>query len=283
MANDNDIPAEYQFNIFQQVSGSDWGTRSSSEGNVVFTAWLPEEFNYSMSSNYEAPFQPLLQNSWVGVAQKLMGANLMTPLMTAQLWSGSETPEFSVQVQLEAESSTAQDVKAKFLRLLQLVTPYTNSYGMMLSPGPRVDVKKVLERAAASSSTISSGFDTINSALNLVMDDNHQNLLPTSGSGVKTQNGGRMIDSSESVMSEKSDVFSTASYISGPDALVSNQISISIGRYLYFPSVVITNVNSTLLHCIDGTTGWPMSATIDISFRPLFMPVVNDYKNMFEM
>ena len=62
---------------------------------------------------------------------------------------------------------------------------------------------------------------------------------------------------------------------------IRNQIAMSIGRYLYFPSIVITNVNCNFLHQIELGTGFPMSVTVDLSFKPMFLPTQQDLDTMF--
>lgn len=58
-------------------------------------------------------------------------------------------------------------------------------------------------------------------------------------------------------------------------------ISMKIGTYIEFPSIVITGVNTTFNSQIDAYTGWPMSATVELTFRPLFSTCYGDVQRMF--
>jgi hypothetical protein len=61
-----------------------------------------------------------------------------------------------------------------------------------------------------------------------------------------------------------------------------NNISIRIGRYLYFKSVVIVSapINS-IMSFLDGTTGWPNQITINLTFRPTFALAAEDLSEVF--
>lgn len=59
-------------------------------------------------------------------------------------------------------------------------------------------------------------------------------------------------------------------------------ISIKIGTYLYFPCVVVTNVTTNITHTIDAYSGWPMSAVVTITFRPMFTQAYGDVVAVFQ-
>ena len=131
----NKIPEEYRFTLLQQVG-------NTTTLNNVFTAWLPESFSYAQTANYEAPFLSTVQGL-VGHAVRMFGYNIVSPVMTAQLWMGSETPEFNIEVSLETETDPILDIKTPFLNLLRLVTPSLDN-NMLSSPGPSLDVRDMI-------------------------------------------------------------------------------------------------------------------------------------------
>lgn len=58
-------------------------------------------------------------------------------------------------------------------------------------------------------------------------------------------------------------------------------VSIQIGEYMLFPCVVITNVTTNILNQIDAYSGWPLSAEVQISFRPMFTQAFGDVVAVF--
>lgn len=60
---------------------------------------------------------------------------------------------------------------------------------------------------------------------------------------------------------------------------MSGKIMIEIGRYIKFPNVVITHVNSTFSSHLDAN-GKPMKANVDVTFKTFFVPVKSDLPQM---
>ena len=65
-------------------------------------------------------------------------------------------------------------------------------------------------------------------------------------------------------------------------ANLKNTVSIKIGTYAYFPAVIVTNVNVSFMHNIDAYTGWPLSAAVQLTFRPMFTQTVGDVEQVFQ-
>lgn len=61
-----------------------------------------------------------------------------------------------------------------------------------------------------------------------------------------------------------------------------NVVSIKIGTYAYFPAVIVTGVNVTFQHDIDAYTGWPLSAAVQLTFKPMFSQTVGDVEQVFQ-
>lgn len=61
---------------------------------------------------------------------------------------------------------------------------------------------------------------------------------------------------------------------------VPGTISLTIGNYLYFESVVITNVN-VVWHSVIHSSGIPIRADVTIQFITYYIPVVEDLSTIF--
>jgi hypothetical protein len=60
-----------------------------------------------------------------------------------------------------------------------------------------------------------------------------------------------------------------------------NKISIRVGNYLYFDSVVITRVSITSASNFDAQTGLPHHCRVMVEFTPLFMLTQQDLDTLF--
>ncbi|MGT3783906.1 hypothetical protein ACVTE8_15205 [Staphylococcus aureus] len=60
-----------------------------------------------------------------------------------------------------------------------------------------------------------------------------------------------------------------------------NRISIKIGNYLFFDSVVITRVSITAASNFDAQTGLPHHCRVLVEFKPLFMLTQQDLDTLF--
>ena len=256
-----DIPPQYEVIIYQQNGASAWGSKEANEVNSginVVRAWMPTEFQYQANSEYEPPFQKAFGNEIFSNILSAFGQKLVTPVMTAQLWQGSSHPEFSLQLQFETDSDPLKDVREPILKLIKMATPYVNNMQLLESPGPYLD-------PAALSTVIDSTMNAVKSIDKV------------------TEWGGKTINTENEASTQKAESNMMVNQLIGVGGVSSirNQIAMSIGRYLYFPSIVITNVNCSFLHQIELGTGFPMSVTVDLSFKPMFLPTQQDIDTMF--
>ena len=288
------IPLQYAVMIYQQGNQKGWGTQASnaSNGICMFTGWLSESFSYSMSAQYDSPFQAVVA-SGMAPAMSLFGVKLMAPVSTAQIWSGSETPEFSIEVQLAANTDPLLEIRDPIVNLLSMVTPKLGVDGRskaaaLMSPGPYVDPAKVWEE-------LKKAFPSISKMEGYLREDQAGNTTDSSNVTAKTTGlvspqkaaanlpntkTGSTKDTSKSSTSSANDSESVLTASKNIRDTLTNQISISIGSYLYFPSVVITNVQCEFQNQI-GPGGWPMQAQVTIQFKPLFLPTDADLITMF--
>lgn len=282
------IPVQYAVIIYQQTGGAgQWGNRATQaqNGALMFTGWLNESFSYSAGAQYDSPFQTVV-GSGIAPLLSLGGVKVMPPVLTGQLWSGSETPELSIKVDLVADSDPLLEIRDPIVNLLKLVTPRLGNGGAsMMSPGPYLDPNKVWDELRKIFPIVnnlvpknSSGDGTQSATeqkIGVVNQTAAANNKPTEKKGKSVDSGQ---DSTDAPKNDDYSVVTTADQSIRNS--ITNQISISIGQYIYFPSVVITNVNCEFTNQI-GPGGWPMQASVDISFKPMFLPTQPDLATMF--
>lgn len=284
------IPIQYSVIIMQQKEGGKWSTSfNESDATISFVGWLSESFSYNATAEYQAPFQVVMGAGGLVNVMSLLGAKMMAPVMTAQLWAGSETPEFSMQVELVANTDPLVEIKQPILNLLKLVTPSTkkdekSGATILESPGPSMDSTKAWEQLKSAFPMLGELEQFYDSGEGTLSATEQKTGLTNAQAAKKNQpvaKSGSTVDTSQQEGStptdDSSSMFEAGYWISN---VLKNQISISIGTYLYFPSVVITNVECEFKNQL-GPNGWPMQATVSINFKPMFLPTQDDLATMF--
>jgi hypothetical protein len=237
-----------------------------SDQNIVVDAWLPETVGVDVNATYDAPYAQGLgeASQKLGAFAQFIGMNLTTQALTAQIWQGGAFINFQIPFIFQAETSAEKDVMDPIKKLLRLTMPKdpTNGGGGILeAPGPHVDIKKL---AAASGKGIE---EFVSKDLPQMWDSAkkvyHEKGLVSAGAAVK--------DAANNTAQRMSQALVNS---------VVNNISLYIGQFLYFPSVVITDVSPTFDMTLDGT-GKPTRATVDVSFRTFYVPTQNDIESMF--
>lgn len=240
---------------------------------ISVLAPMPENFMFDSTSNYEAPFaQGLFSSDMLRLASAAAGFKTSTQALTVQLWQGISDTELGLELEFQTETDPISEVRDPILNLLRLTTPLADpNTGLMKSPGPHLDqeavklflddvVEKGKEALKAAGEYASSLFgDNVKSgSLNAA----EKTTADGTGASNKVQN--------KEIM--------TAQYWK---QRIKNQISIQIGNYMFFDSVVITNVQQTFVSNIDAVTGWPHHAKVAVRFKPLFMITQQDLDTIF--
>jgi hypothetical protein len=238
-----------------------------SDQQIVVDAWLPETVGVDVSATYDAPYAQGIGaiNDKLGALAQFMGMNLTTQALTAQVWQGGSFINFNIPFIFQAETSAETEVMKPIKDLLRLAMPKDPSGGGILeAPGPHVDIKKLA----------ANGSDGVSKAVSDI------------GNFVKS---GGIQDTAKSLMSNPlgfaSQVKDSANNIArtASSALVNsivNNISLYIGQFMYFPSVVVTDVSPTF-DVVLSPDGKPMRATVNVGFRTFYVPTENDIENMF--
>lgn len=273
MANNN---TSYSVIIQQAADAGLKGPKS-----VTVTAYLPGSFNFDTRAEYQAPFsQGLFGNGTLSNLAKLGGMRLTTQALTAQIWQGSTETELSLDLEFHAETDPILEVRKPILDLMKMATAsIDNSTGMLKAPGPQVNIDQLGKLAGDAASQLGASASTLANALGSAAGSFF------GGPSTTVQQG--TLNSQDANLNGKNNT-STPTITNGGlggsqywKNLIRNQISIRIGKYAFFDSVVITNVQKTYEHQIDTETGLCMYAKVAMSFKPLFLIVQADLDNIF--
>lgn len=239
-----------------------------SEQNIYVDAWLPEQVQTDVSANYEAPFAQGIGsiNEKFGSLAQFIGMNLTTQAMTAQIWQGGSFINFSLPFIFQAETSAEVDVMRPIKQLMRLAMPKDPSGGGILeAPGPHIDIRKLA----------ANGGDQAASAVQSALD--------------YTSSPSKMMDTAKQLKNDPLGSFAifkdAANNVAqkASTALVNsvvNNISLSLGTFMYFPSVVVTDVSPTF-DVILSPDGKPLRASVNVGFRTFYIPTENDIELMF--
>lgn len=239
-----------------------------SDQNIVVDAWLPETVGVDVNATYDAPYAQGVGgvSERLGALAQFIGMNLTTQALTAQIWQGGAFINFQLPFVFHAETSAEKDVMEPIKNLLRLTMPKDPTKGgggILEAPGPHVDIKKLAENGGAGAATAVQDFRE--NGLKTMMDTAKQVMNDPLGTAAKVK------DAANNVSQRMSQALVNS---------VVNNISLYIGQFLYFPSVVITDVSPTFDTTLDGT-GKPTRATVDVSFRTFYVPTQNDIETMF--
>lgn len=238
---------------------------------VFVQAPMPESFMYDATVMYEAPFtQGLTGNSMIDTIMKVgFSSKLVTHSMTAQLWQGSTETDLGLELEFQAESDPISEVRDPIVSLLRLCTPSLTSAGFLMSPGPKLE-GRILHDIAMRAQNIDANVRSIPEGTQGQVDlaslqDPAQ--ASTQGSGNYAPNN-----------TDRSTTLGTVNYFK---SMIQDQISVQVGNYAFFDSVVLTSVQKTYESQFDQRTGLPFYAKVAVRFKPLFMVTQEDLDNIF--
>lgn len=241
-------------------------------GNVtIVRAPLPETFMYDQASQYEAPFtQALTGSSILNSMARMVGMKLVTQALTAQIWQGSNETELGLDLEFQTEQDADLDVRQPVLNLMKMVTP-SDSNGFLETPGPSLDFRDLIS--------------TISSADREQLAEYVSDGSPIAGAIVQRTN---LIDTNTSTTDggnqsnpDNSPAQPGSSLVDQVKRNIKNQISIRVGNFAFFDSVVITNVQKTYTSVPDAISGIPHHVRVSVRFKPLFMVVQSDLEKIF--
>jgi hypothetical protein len=245
-----------------------------SEQRLTVDAWLPETLAVDIAADYDAPYAQGLSAMApnLGSLAKFMGMNLTTQAMTAQIWQGGAFINFTIPFIFQAETSAETEVMRPIRDLMKLTMPKDETPGgggILSAPGPHIDIKKLVSNLSAVG--IEGVSDLFQGVTGLAM------------------NASNMIDTFKKLAQHPGDTYTNL--LGGlnnvsqrlSSALVSsvvNNITLQLGQFLYFPSVVITDVVPTF-NTVLNRDGKPTRAEVNVNFRTFFVPTDKDIQYMF--
>lgn len=257
--------------IIQQIADPQAKTPSG----ISVVANLPENFAFDSSSVYETPYAQGIFGAGANAAAAFTGTRLTTQAQTARLWQGSSESELMLDLEFTADNDPDADVIQQTLNLLRLSAPTIDgNTGMLRSPGPQL----VLNDAGRLTSDLTTSLASSVSAAGQAAKD-----IVGYGNTVKQ---GQMRSATATTSSS-----GTSSAAPEPSAAgtadfwtrqVRNQISIRIGRYAFFNSIVVTSVQKTYISNIDQRSGLPLHAKVSLRFAPLFLLTQDDIVKIFK-
>jgi len=239
---------------------------------ITVTANLPDTFAFDVSADYSAPFAQGLFNNSGALAQiaAVNGKRLTAQALTAQLWQGSNESDLLLDFEFYSENDPVNEVIKPALDLLRLTSPSIDpTTGMLKSPGPRIDLGDtgaILSAlggqiaTTAQSVAAAAGFTNVKSGTMNAQNANISASGASNGPPVQQGNAGG------------SDFWK---------GKISNQISIQIGSYAFFDSVIVRNVQKTYDNQLDYQTGVPYHVKISVRFAPLMTLTQDDIVKIF--
>jgi hypothetical protein len=249
------------------------------EEGILVEAWLPEQIQVDLHADYDAPFAQGFTDAagqMIGNMARFAGMSLTTQALTAQVWQGGSNIQFSLPLIFQAESSGVSDVMKPIKDLMRLMLPKDPQDGGLLeAPGPRLDLGRVTEGGQSEVYRIIGGGTT---SLNQKYDQ-ARNALESMTTDIGNKNFGgvvsKTIDGIRTTAGEVARPVSRAIVNS-----VKNNISLYIGQFQYFPSVVVTDVSPTF-DVVIGPDKNPLRASVVVQFRTFYTPTDRDIEGMF--
>lgn len=260
-ANDASVIRELAYKAFVVASEAKY---DGSTG-IFVEAWLPETLATDINANYESPMAQGLNGMMpgLGAIARFAGMNLTTQALTAQIWQGGGHIQFSLPFVFQAETSAAAEVMEPIKQLFTLTLPKDTADsggGLLQAPGPHFDYKQLWDSAPELRKLITEGSIT---------------------EGVMSDTGATATSTNTSFGALKSAADKVAQTTSAAlVAALKGNISLYIGQFMYFPSVIIKDVNPTFDVILDQDKN-PMRATVNVNFETFYVPTSYDLNNMF--
>lgn len=238
---------------------------------------LPETSAYDTASEYAAPFaQGMIGAGNAATALSSLGIRLATQAMTAQLWQGATESDISLELDFQTYDDPDADVRQPVLTLLKLAAASVDSAtGLLKSPGPRISLEDTGKIAAGSGNTLLNEAKQAGGALSSILGIS---------SAIRTDIGLNGPTANLNSNQQANTPPTPQNGLGGAQywkSVIRNQISVQIGRYAFFDSVVILGAQETWSNQIDARTGLPLHAKVSIRFKPLFLVTQYDLDRIF--
>lgn len=250
--------------------------RDPKKVSATVTAPLPEELAYDTASEYSTPFaQGMGGQGNMSQLLSSLGVRLATQAMTMQLWQGASENDISLDLDFQTHSDPDKDVRQPVLTLLKLAAASVDSAtGLLQSPGPRISLEDTGKLAAhAGSQLLESGKQVLKAGADVAGAINVSKSLSGPNANLNATQKANPPPATENGLGG-------AQYWKN---VIRNQISIQIGSYAFFDSVVILSAQETFSNQIDSRTGLPLHARVAVRFKPLFLVTQQDLDKIFAL
>lgn len=255
---------------------------------IVVEAPIPDSFAFDVGATYEQMLpQGLVGSKVINVTAAAFGTRLSVQALTAQLWAGNTDSELSFELDFHTETDPIQDVRTPIVNLLKLTMPSINTQsGFLGSPGPQIDFTALGRGFSTAVSNVGTAFGgflgNIGSAVSNFAFGATGGLLGTPAqSGALNDSNSQANDGANSSITrtlQQNPSLGSASYW---NSNIKNKITIDVGSYLHFESVVVTRVSQTFASNFDAATGLPHHVRVAVAFKPLFMLAQEDLDSLF--
>jgi hypothetical protein len=232
----------------------------------------------------------MVSDDKVALGMRLMGAATSTQAMTMQVWQGSAPMEFSIPLHFVLNTDSETDILLPLRQLMSLTLPSTATQfsnlsnlvnldfssggtgGFLVSPGPKLKLKEGMTPAdvvhRVTGGTTQAYQDGAAGGGGVV-----GGIAGVAGHAVDA--AGRAIDT---VMG--ADAQAILDGLMGVDLFslvdIEDNISLRIGNFMYFPSVVITDVSSEHGVKLDAYSRKPIEISVTVTFRTFLTPKAED-------
>ena len=255
--------------------------------NISLTANMPQDFSIDLGAQYEeAMAQAVASNSTIAELTskaRLAGIQLTTQALTAQVWQGSTDVTFSIPLVFQIENDENTDILKPLMDLYTLVLPDDTDGGFLKAPGPSLSPELLGKAVGQFTSGVINSVVAAGGALDAVQDKVTEVISGTLSNYIP---GVQQIKAPTAATADHTEANKVASSAkgSGPKnpliSAVKNNISLTLGNYMHFDSVVITNVSQT--HQVQPVASGTMSRVdVQVTFKTFFAPTRSDIKNIF--
>ena len=255
-----DIKPEYAVVIHSETLG------------ITIRAPMPEDVSFDLAAQYEAPFsQGISLSQGLTNFMRVTGMSTTRQIMTAQIWQGNTDIQFSIPLVLQAETDEMEDVLKPLSQLMKLMLPKRGPGGLMMSPGPHIDLQLVAKKGEEAANAIQ---DTFSGAVTGSLEIG--GMLAKAGvtGDISLKDLQAQRDAAEK-RSSSSDIADNAI-----NQATVGKISLAIGTWMVFPSVVVVDVQQ-VQKTQPLASGIPQRVDVTVTFKTFVLPMVEDLEKMY--
>lgn len=261
---------------------------------------LQPNFQINLSASYNSPFNTDIGGAILNAVQISSGLQAKNKAQTIQIWQGSEIPLFQLTINLETINDVNKDIRDKILTLMSFIVASEDKTTQMIRAPQMLNYDALINSASKLSENknksnpqvkTTSSTPASNEPMPVALADNagaSNNTESTSGGGVMSLISKgiswfpeQLTDSSKAPSEKDDKTDDTQESIADTvQKFADGTVHIRIGNYLDFPSCVITDVSFDVKSIMDYSAGYPQSVEVQLTFKPLMLPTIEDWKKI---